>query len=123
MSEKTNKLMLKALKLLDPSDVDFHSGRYDSAKLYQELIRDAKNDKKIDFEWRISEIADACKEDGADWGNIPSLGGGPEATWQALLIAWGSGDTEGLEKVLHCSCKDCRSGCDDDCTNTQCLDG
>ncbi len=99
MSEKTNKMMLEALKSLNPSDVDFHAGRYDSGKLFQRLIEDANEGERIDFEWRVSEIAEACEEDGADWGNIPSLGGRPEKVWQALLICWGSGDTEQLEAL------------------------
>lgn len=93
--------LIAELRQLDPAALDYGRGRYDSIEQYQELIKVAQGDDPHRYatghdqpryvhpdnlqSW-IGRIADACKDDGADPGFIPLIGGAHRAVWEAMYL-------------------------------------
>lgn len=77
---------IASLAAIDPDDLDFHAQRYDSGEMLQRLVRDARNGNIGPYlGGRITSIAYACEDDGADFGFIPNLGGAAQKVWSRLL--------------------------------------
>ena len=87
-----------ALCRLAEEDLDFHAGRFESAARLKKLAHQAATGAEIDRK-EIDQIAEACRGDGALWGNIPCLGGRAKQLWEAILMTDVSGDVEFLEDV------------------------
>jgi hypothetical protein len=93
--------LIHELRQLDPDDRGLltAAARYDSASAYRDMIRTAQGDDPHRYAmghdqrrtvaadnlsaW-IATIADLCKDDGADRGFIPLIGGSTRAVWMAL---------------------------------------
>lgn len=79
--------LIRHLDNLNAGDVTFHAERYDSAQLYCRLIIDAQCARITNapqLKLTVQKIAYACKDDGADYGSIPCLGGQPLTVWNWL---------------------------------------
>ncbi len=81
--------MRDLLRQIRPEDLDWHAARWTSARTFQEAVERAWDDEEPFREsdaWLIRQAAEEAEtEDGADWGNIPSLGGEPERVWWEAL--------------------------------------
>jgi hypothetical protein len=93
--------LIHELRQLDPDDRGLltAAARYDSASAYRDMIRTAQGDDPHRYamghdqrrivaadnlsSW-IGNVADLCKDDGADRGCIPLIGGSTRAVWMAL---------------------------------------
>jgi hypothetical protein len=79
--------MIAMLASLDIEDLDWHAARYDSVVHFMGLIALAKPPSSLTYaEIRdhIVAISRRCVDDGADYGEIPGLGGEPAKVWRIL---------------------------------------
>lgn len=81
------------VKTLEPRDLDWHASRYDSGEQFRDMVICARQggngrDQEVAPDnlgaW-VAQIANACKDDGADHGYMPCLAGEPLNVWIALL--------------------------------------
>lgn len=76
------------LRLIDPSDLEFHRTRYTSGEHLQSLIILCRESTVVDsaiMRDSIESIALDCEDDGSTYGAIPCLGGYAVSVWVSCL--------------------------------------
>ena len=84
---------LQRITALDPDTLRWHAERYDSGEQFRDMVICAKQGgngrgQYVGMDnlaaW-VANIANACRDDGADTGYVPCLAGEPLAVWIDLL--------------------------------------
>jgi len=87
------RTILQRIIALNPADLSWHAQRYDSGEQFRDMVICAKQGgngrgQYVGMDnlaaW-VGNIANACRDDGADTGYMPCLAGEPLAVWIDLL--------------------------------------
>lgn len=93
---------IRRARLVDPRTLDLLANSYLAIEGYAallHLIRDGDPSEAL-VERQVALVAALCREDGADHGFIPLIGGEPREVWRALCSAFSADEPRPLARIV-----------------------